>query len=1500
MNKSFKVVFNKARGALMVVNEVTSSVQAKGTKTVIAAAVTSVLMTGPTMAETSQGVTNEVTYDSVVQKEDTFKFNSAKGQKTIIKTEASANKFVADIKQFADSKSLTDLMNALTQPDEVKKTGILLGYAGGHNIMDIGADAALDQAGKLVGQIKKISNQFATPDEISKQDKASSVTFDNGTYLITQKREEGANGPLMIGTVVGDRVVNSGLFLDVKKKGQKPIESPTEVEVVRNGDAIFEHQAGNVFGSITGSSAINFGFKSSLEVNIPIILPAINASTNASSTKVTLNGSTKFEASNDACSAGVINGGSAIALGGKANSTVTGDSVIHINNTKENEAHGNLNTLHVGLVGGGLALSTLGGESMAEVQGNTDINLESGLVGGVIGGGVAISASAADLKQIFGSTQESEGKKKEPIKLEFDKSALDMPGHATTDSKNVTIKVGPKMTAGLLVGGGLAAHYQFGDAKKPEGENTPNPGAVSNVDDVNIVLGGDTVSTGKVDVDKSKLFGTIKDFVSGVGASISKDDIDFGKLQDATMKFVYDIDDHDGVTVGVLGGGVAVGYDRNRYGNNGEFTANAKAEVVNSTITVNSGYNVALVGGGLAAGSGHSLKGDQILAESNVSESVNMTFNGGETVGVMGGGTAIWAGSEEPHTGIGAKASVKQVNLFVNGGSVDGLFGGGFAIDDSNPKENDDFVAANNALSQVNTVNIQVAKGKVGKLAVEAFEDIKNVPGAGLQKPETIHYLKSVLYGIQENDVAIMGGGFSSGNRAEAVKDEIFGSEVGTANIYLGKDAVIGETTAGYQGNVFGGGIATEGGFSHVGTANIVLDGATVNGSIYGGGISVGGEYKQPDVYNNALSQVDKVVISLNSGTINGDVHAGGVAMIGDKAQSIVKEATIVLSDNIQFNGSTIEGSGADTATLVIAGDVDLVKKAEAAALLKEPTNVIIGSFDNIKGDGGSLKNADFAFGDKDNTTITGGQFDFAKVTDGQGKIMTLEGNAAVAITGTAANNFVVTNGVLGLGSDAAAKDAADAKGNYPSDAALYLSGTVNLKDKTITVGKTEQKGVAIGKNGMLIVDAGLEKGETANQTVATKVDGAITDDGGKLHYVNVAEQGLVQIAGTDKMEATVDNVLFDIVKKPDGLIGFEVVKDQGKLDNLGLGDFNTDALHQIAGQKDEASQFINDFMNGQAGVALSGADRNAKLKSAFNLGAAAGVQTAGIDSALMGIDEATKRASLTNVFNDGWTGFASVTGNQLKFGDSSDALETKTKLAGVAVGGEYTMGDMTFGALGHFGSGDVKGQGRNSGVKNDVDYYGFQTYAAKRINQFNVVGQLGYVMTKNDITHDVGQSTKVDADVFTMGVRGEMNYAINDTWNAVPYVGLNWLRVSTDAYTTNKGIRVDSTDQDLINMPIGVAISGDCSNIDGWTVRPVVDVAYVHTFGDTDLDATSHVGEAPMGTTLDVWSENVGRFSVGAEARNGNMGFGFKLGGAKGDGGHEEFFGQLNAKYVF
>ena len=68
MNSTFKVVFNKARGALMVVNEVTSSVQAKGTKTVVATAVAAMIagVAGTAMAADAKVVVNDIEAESDV------------------------------------------------------------------------------------------------------------------------------------------------------------------------------------------------------------------------------------------------------------------------------------------------------------------------------------------------------------------------------------------------------------------------------------------------------------------------------------------------------------------------------------------------------------------------------------------------------------------------------------------------------------------------------------------------------------------------------------------------------------------------------------------------------------------------------------------------------------------------------------------------------------------------------------------------------------------------------------------------------------------------------------------------------------------------------------------------------------------------------------------------------------------------------------------------------------------------------------------------------------------------------------------------------------------------------------------------------------------------------------------------------------------------------------------------------------------------------------------
>lgn len=562
--------------------------------------------------------------------------------------------------------------------------------------------------------------------------------------------------------------------------------------------------------------------------------------------------------------------------------------------------------------------------------------------------------------------------------------------------------------------------------------------------------------------------------------------------------------------------------------------------------------------------------------------------------------------------------------------------------------------------------------------------------------------------------------------------------------------------------------------------------------------------------------------------------------------------------------------------------------KAEASevALLDLPARIVIKGFDKL--DSGDLvTGANYDMGDKTGVEVTG-NYEFGEILNGAAtKTMTVKEGGALAVQSAQAlaNNFVVEEGVLALGTTARTADARDALGKYNEKAGLYLSGTVDLASAKINVGNVAADvttNVNLGSNGTLIVDATAAHEDAAATTVTGTINAV---EGSTLHYMNVADQGIVTVDG--KVKTTVDNLLFKVEEVADGQNKFTFERATGSdLAGTGLGGFDGDALVGMA-----ENEVIGSLLD-QANTAItSGSQREARLNGALNLAAAGGVQTTGIEAATMGIDQATKRAALTNVFEDGWTGFVEVTGTSLKMGGDSGALETKTELGGITVGGEYTMGDMTFGVMGNFGTGDVEGEGGNDGV---------QGYAAKRMGQFNLVGQMGLMTTKNDVTSADGDSADIDATLFTIGARGEMAFQISKSCQAVPYVGLNYLRVATDGYNTAKGLSVDDMDQNLVSMPIGVAFSGNMDLASGWTLRPTVDVAYVHTFGDTDVEATTKFGDAAINTNLDVWSENVGRVSFGLEARKNALSFGGQIGGAFGDNDHREFYGQLNVKYLF
>ena len=168
MNCNFKVVFSKARGALMVVNEATSSVQAKGTKTVIAAAVAA-LSLGAGVASAAQTFT-DVTLDAG----DSLTVTSKDGTSV-----------------YAPAGTVTGTTNATS--DNTNKT-----FAATGDTLDTGAKVYLN-GGELV-------LTGTTTDAVVKADDAANNKTTSGTITLNSVASAGK------GTEVSYSAIEGGTF----------------------------------------------------------------------------------------------------------------------------------------------------------------------------------------------------------------------------------------------------------------------------------------------------------------------------------------------------------------------------------------------------------------------------------------------------------------------------------------------------------------------------------------------------------------------------------------------------------------------------------------------------------------------------------------------------------------------------------------------------------------------------------------------------------------------------------------------------------------------------------------------------------------------------------------------------------------------------------------------------------------------------------------------------------------------------------------------------------------------------------------------------------------------------------------------------------------------------------------------------------------------------------------------------------------------------------------
>ena len=1523
MNKAFKVLWNQVRGTFVVASEaqVTHGKPSKATKTIVAAAVAGVLAAGGS-AFAATTIDNG-SFGSGEDQYDSTKFISANGEETIIQTNGDTRKLISAI--------LNKDWDAIRGALGTENGATLVGFAGGKNIFDDATIAAVDNlnnkindgllswffpdiaeaAAPYLEDINRIFDKFETFDTAESGEVINRLSYDKDISLSI-----GGNNtnPLMIGSVGGDNLFNASTDIQIElfNSNEPDFEAPiTGREVYRKGDVNVSALSGNLIGFVGGSSATTInGITPCAEVFVGGHSVQVYLKLQGQSAKTTLEGNTNIELMEKTSAIGVFSGGSSIALGGTSESVVNGNTTLTIDtNTKLAGYEG----ISVAVAGAGLSLSTMGGSSSSAVTGNTQINLIGGASVGVLGGGMAVGAQFPDLSFLLeGISGIKLGDPNSPtatmdITFELTEEVLNAGGYATTEAQNVGILKANDASSLGIMGGGLAIAYQYEDATKQSYAN-------SQVDTVTIQI-GEEVSNEDVfgDVDgkhdnRSKYFGTVTSLLSTAvelvqsGMDGLKDKLTDDAFEKTLQEQLQSIADVKGVTVGSLGGGLALSWSRETAAD-AVTSPQAIANVDSVDYIVNSGYNVGLVGGGLALSSGAEFTNadDQLiqtLAQADVG-TVTMQFNGGETIGVLGGGVAGFVGSAENNFGVGASAKVKEVNLLVSGGSVDGLVGGGLAFDDTNPKVNDQYQTVNNVDSSVEKVNIQLTSGNVNRLSFGSFMKNNWANNVNADKPEIRDHLDALAYAADTQKAAIIAGGLTSG--IQDPNKDVGAAHVGEASVVIAGDAQIGQ--ADDPSNVFGGGVAANGALASVGKTTIRI-GATedsskplVYGDVYAGGIAQDTQYQgSPSYYEKSTSRVGEATINLVSGELHGNVYTGGVvntpneSVTDKKSVSEVGKATVNLYSADVFKGDLIDGEGANESALnFFTDDYDM-------------KDVAVVGFDTIGGVGANVSNLAYDFGSREATLVTG-TVNFASIANADTKNLIIGSEDAQGVVSAKSADLVgatvnVDQGLLAFNADTqTALDALSSSTRTPQPTSnVFVTGTVDLTETLVTVGDSTEPadavaGLYVGENGMVIADAAAK----------TEVKGEADVNQGSIHFVGVDADGAqVTIAAQDDTATTVDNVLYKAVKT-DAVYTFDR-RTGSELDEVGLGDFDDpNFLDELKNHQDNTgAQYIRDFLD-QKNTAITNENRSQQLNAAVNLATAAGVQTAAIDSASLGIDAANKRASIINDQHEGGVLFAEASGRRTEMGGSADFGAIKSELGGVVVGGEYSTGDWTFGALANVGTGSVKGQGNNAGVDNDVDYYGAQIYTGKRFGQFNVVGQVGYLSTSNEISHSTVALNKadVDADVITVGVRGEMRFDLTENTRMVPYIGLNYLRVGTDGYTTSQGVQVGDVDQNLFTLPVGVKYAGDMQTSSGWMWTPSVDVAYVAAFGDRDVDATTHVGAVGQ-TTMDVWAESVVRTTIGVKAQKENFGFGVEAGGAFGSDDTQGLFGQVRVDYRF
>lgn len=180
---------------------------------------------------------------------------------------------------------------------------------------------------------------------------------------------------------------------------------------------------------------------------------------------------------------------------------------------------------------------------------------------------------------------------------------------------------------------------------------------------------------------------------------------------------------------------------------------------------------------------------------------------------------------------------------------------------------------------------------------------------------------------------------------------------------------------------------------------------------------------------------------------------------------------------------------------------------------------------------------------------------------------------------------------------------------------------------------------------------------------------------------------------------------------------------------------------------------------------------------------------------------------------------------------------------------------------------------------KNDTKYYGGDVYHHFTAGGIQYKADIGFIKSDNDLEQtQLGTTIKgsVDGNAFFAGIRAEKEIALGAS-SLTPYAGLRYYRIHTGDFTDSLGMKHETENANLWNLPVGVKFRHEVKN-GNWSLTPVAEIGYNFAMGDKDTKETVSLGNAADTLAFDIGeSAFLARLGVEAENSTWTLGGGYR-----------------------